>query len=176
MLKTVLIATDGSSHAGKAVEFGADIAAKYGAELVLVHVLLRDHLSDALRHMLEVEYRAEDSQTPVSDIIAASPYGRFPLTHMIPKKTTDQNSALQAIADMVLTEAEVTARKKGVGKITKRIEDGHVAARILEVADNVQADIIVTGARGLSDFKALMVGSVSHRLANTAPMTCIAVR
>ena len=176
MLKTVLIATDGSSHAGKAVEFGSDIAAKYDAEVVLVHVLLRDHLSDALRHMVEVEYRAEDSQTPVSDIIAASPYGRFPLTHMIPKKTTDPNSALQAIADIVLSEAEVTAKKRGVGKVTSRVEDGHVAARILDVAEEVNADIIVTGARGLSDLKSLMTGSVSHRLANSAPMTCIAVR
>ena len=50
------------------------------------------------------------------------------------------------------------------------------AARILEVAKDVKADMIVTGARGLSDLKALMVGSVSHKLTNMAPVTCITVR
>ncbi len=56
MLKKVLIATDGSDHGTKAVAFGSDIAAKYEAEVVLVHVLLRDELSENLRHMAEVEH------------------------------------------------------------------------------------------------------------------------
>jgi nucleotide-binding universal stress UspA family protein len=63
MAKTILIATDGSSHANKAVQVGSDIAAKYGAEVVLVHVLLRDHLSENLRQMAEVEYQVAERCT-----------------------------------------------------------------------------------------------------------------
>jgi nucleotide-binding universal stress UspA family protein len=34
----------------------------------------------------------------------------------------------------------------------------------------------VTGARGLSDISSLLLGSVSHRLAHLAPVTCVTVR
>lgn len=37
MFERVLIAVDGSDHAGKALGIGADIAAKYGSEVYLVH-------------------------------------------------------------------------------------------------------------------------------------------
>ena len=59
MINKVLIATDGSEHAAKAVAFGADIASKYGAEVLLVHVLLRGELTENLRHMAEVEHLVE---------------------------------------------------------------------------------------------------------------------
>lgn len=174
MLNSIVIATDGSEHAKKAVAFGSDIAARYGAEVVLVHVLLRDHLSEAMRHLAEAEYHATDK--PLSDAIAEIPDARFPLVHLLPKDTASPADALRAVAEHVLDEAETIAREHGAGKIARRVEDGNPAARIIEVAEQVKADAIVSGARGLSDIKALMVGSVSHRLSNMAPMTCITVR
>ena len=77
MIERVIIATDGSVHAKKAVALGSDLAEKYGAEVVLVHVLLRDHLSDAMRHLVEVEYHAEGKS--LSEAISAIPDARFPL-------------------------------------------------------------------------------------------------
>ncbi len=47
---------------------------------------------------------------------------------------------------------------------------------ILDIAKSENADLIVTGARGLSDVKALVVGSVSHKLAQMSPVTCVTVR
>ncbi len=44
MIKSILVATDGSDHANKAVELGADIAGKYGARIVVLHALMR-HIS-----------------------------------------------------------------------------------------------------------------------------------
>ena len=41
MIKTILVPTDGSGHAKKAVDLAAEIAEKYGARLVILHVLLR---------------------------------------------------------------------------------------------------------------------------------------
>jgi nucleotide-binding universal stress UspA family protein len=38
--KTILAATDGSEHARKAVELASDLAKKYEAKLILIHVLL----------------------------------------------------------------------------------------------------------------------------------------
>lgn len=176
MIKKILIATDGSRHAKKAVELGSDIAAKYGAEVVLVHVLLRGHLSENLRHMVDVEYQAAEASRPLQDAIAAIPEARFPAAGLLPKDLETTERALQAVAENVLADAERIANDRGVSKISTQIEDGDPASRILEVAQDANVDMIISGARGLSDLKALLVGSVSHRLTNMAPMTCVTVR
>ena len=176
MVKKVLIATDGSEPANKAVDFGSDIAAKYGAEVVLVHVLLRDELSENLRHFAEVEYHAGEGGKPLSEAIAMIPQGRFPVTDLQPKETQTPGAVLRAVADEILGEAERRAKEHGVSKVTREIEDGNPVKRILEVAKDTGADLIVTGARGLSDMKALLVGSVSHKLSHLSPVTCITVR
>ena len=174
MIERVIIATDGSEHARKAVALGSDLAEKYDAEVVLVHVLLRDHLSDAMRHLAEVEYHAEGKS--LSEAFSAFLDARFPLAQALPKGAVSPSDALAAVVDFVLTEAEGIAHGHGATKVSRRTEDGNPASPILEVAEELNADMIVTGARGLSDLKALMVGSVSHRLTNTAPMTCVTVR
>lgn len=58
MIKKVPIATDGSARAGKAVGLGSDLAAKHGADIVLLHELLRKELSENLRQLAGVEYDA----------------------------------------------------------------------------------------------------------------------
>ena len=62
MFTTVVAATDGSDHAGKAVEMASDIAEKYGAKLILCHILLHGPLSADLRRMLEVEHLLEPAR------------------------------------------------------------------------------------------------------------------
>lgn len=176
VIQKVLIATDGSAHAAKAVEFGSDIAAKYGAEVVLVHVLLRDELSENLRHLAEVEYHAGAGGKPLAEAIAMIPEGRFPAASIQPRSAQTPGAVLRAVADEILTQAEREAKQHGVTRISRQIEDGNPVKRILEVAKDSKADLIVTGARGLSDLKALVVGSVSHKLSHLAPVTCITVR
>lgn len=176
MVQKVLIATDGSDHARKAVEFGSDIAAKYDAEVVLVHVLLRDELSEDLRHLADVEYHAGEGGKSLSEAIAMIPQGRVPAVDIKPKTAQTPGKVLRAVADQILSEAERQAREHGATRISRQIEDGNPVKRILEVAKDTDADLIVTGARGLSDLKAMMVGSVSHKLSHLSPVTCITVR
>lgn len=176
MIKKVLIATDGSAQAKKAVAFGADVAAKYGAEVVLLHVLLRGELSENLRHMAEVEYQSAEGGKALSESIARIPEGRFPEVNLEPRTAQSPDAALRAVAEEVLNDAERVAREHGASKISKEVEDGSVVQRILDVAKDAEADLIVTGARGLSDLQALMAGSVSHKLSHLSPVTCITVR
>jgi len=176
VVQKILIATDGSDHARKAVEFGSDLAEKYGAEVVLVHVLLRDELSENLRHLAEVEYHAGEGGKPLSEAIAMIPEGRFPVTNLQPRSAQTPGAALRAVADQILGDAERLAREHGAPKVSRQIEDGDPVKRILEVAKDTGADLIVTGARGLSDLRAMMVGSVSHKLSHLSQVTCISVR
>lgn len=48
--------------------------------------------------------------------------------------------------------------------------------RILHVAKSEEVDVVISGAQGLSDISALVLGGVSHELSHLAPMTCVAVR
>lgn len=177
MFKKVLIATEGSAHGRRAVALGSDIAAKYNAEVVLVHVLLRNELSENLRHMAEVEHLTAEGGQPLSKAIAGLPAGRFPAeVRFSAEDTTTPDRVLRAVGEHVLKQAEQLAREHGATKITKRIEDGNPVNRILETIEAEDVDLVVSGARGLSDFKALLVGSVSHKLSHLSPVTCVTVR
>lgn len=174
MIKKVLIATDGSEQATKAVEFGSDIAARYDAEVVLVHVLLRHELPDDLKRMVAAEHL-----TPKAPPLPSAAMPAVDLANIVNVRggaLTMPDEALSAIADRVLEHAESTARDRGVEQIVKRIEDGKPVDRILAVAKEEGVDLIVSGARGLSDLEALFVGSVSHKLSHLAPVTCLTVR
>jgi nucleotide-binding universal stress UspA family protein len=47
---------------------------------------------------------------------------------------------------------------------------------ILSMTEQEEVDVIVMGTRGLGDLQGLLVGSVSHKVSNLAPCTCIAVK
>ena len=46
----------------------------------------------------------------------------------------------------------------------------------IETAKARNVDTIVIGSRGLGDLQGLLLGSVSHKVAQMAPCTCIIVR
>ena len=48
MIKTVLVPTDGSDHANKAVGLASDLALKYEARMVVLHVISAKHLPEGV--------------------------------------------------------------------------------------------------------------------------------
>ena len=48
--------------------------------------------------------------------------------------------------------------------VNKRLEEGPPAEMILSVAKEVQADLVIIGARGIGQIQELVLGSVSHRV------------
>jgi nucleotide-binding universal stress UspA family protein len=80
--------------------------------------------------------------------------------------------------DAVATAAEGAQRAAGAGLVaaprTARRDDD-IAAVILAVAADVDADVIVLGARGLSGVKSLMLGSVSHAVLHHADRAVLVV-
>lgn len=177
MIKKVLIATDGSEHAQKAVILGADIAAKYGGEVILLHVLLRNELSDDLRRMARIEHLTIEGSKPLSEAIANVPAGKFPAYVTFSEDpSSPPEDMLRAIGEQILDHAEDLAVKHGVTRVSKRIEDGKPVDRILDAAKTEKVDLVVSGARGLSDFAALVLGSTSHKLTQLSPVTCVTVR
>jgi nucleotide-binding universal stress UspA family protein len=53
---------------------------------------------------------------------------------------------------------------------------GHIAPQIIETAKTENADLIVLGTRGHSDFAALLVGSVAHKVIHHAHCPVLVTR
>lgn len=146
MISNILIPVDGSEHSKKALELGGDLAKKYGAAVHLVHV----------------------TESPVREHTMA--LGGAALTlHASPAELKEAGSKAVEYATEHL-------QNHGIKNVTSEVAGGSPAHRIVESAKEVHADMIVMGSRGLSDLAGLLVGSVSHKVTNMAPCTCITVR
>ena len=66
---------------------------------------------------------------------------------------------------------------QGVGvRYRYRYECGHAAEQIVRVAEEEDVDLIVMGSRGLSEWKALLLGSVSDHVVHHAHCSVLVVR
>ena len=174
MIKTILVPVDGSEHAGKAVALAADIAEKYGARLVFLHVLLADEPPEALLRMAQTEHIVESEPTAaVAD--SNVPAG---LANSLRQARQDRwsGSVAERLGDWILQGAANDAKRQGVAKISTHKRDGDAAAEIVRCATEEEANLIVMGSRGLGTLKGLLVGSVSHKVAQLAPCSCITVK
>jgi len=172
MISRILVSTDGSAEATRAVEFAAGLAARYDAELILHHVFIRDHLPEGLRHMAEVEGGA--GAMP-GEMLAGVPEARFP-ADMVLGTGEPSPGVYVFIGEQVIEAARDIARKQGADKVRDIMEDGDPARRILERIESEKADVVVTGTRGIGGLRGLLQGSVSHKVAQLASCTGIRVR
>ena len=60
--------------------------------------------------------------------------------------------------------------------VDRRLEEGVPADLILSIAQEVHADLIVMGARGLGQIQELVLGSVSHRVLTKAPCPVLIIK
>lgn len=96
----------------------------------------------------------------------AQGFGMAALAGFEDKMQEYDQSILQKAQDMIkdLPHAEV------------QVYTGSPAASILECADEKNADLIVMGSRGLGTFKEMMLGSVSHYVAQHARIPVLIVK
>jgi len=174
MFKKILVAIDGSGHARGATEVAGDIAAKYGAELVLLHVVGNGKVPASLARMLEVEHMT-DAEHPNPPNVANVPGGIAVMERGTDSKEHEEQMK-ESVAQKILAEAENIAKRKDVVVVSRVTEHGDPVERILDCAAREDVDLIVMGTRGLSDFKSLLMGSVSHKVCQLSECTCITVK
>ena len=173
MIKSILCALDGSSHAEKALDMAIDMAQKFDAQLMLLHVLMRNLDPDEIRRFSEIEGLTEESVTEVTRLQTVD--SRIEVGHPYDTKVIP-SSTLVELGHHILKSARTGAEEKGVSNVRTVIGDGDPAARILACAEQEKVDCIIMGSRGLSDIQALLEGSVSRKVSNRAACTTIAVR
>ena len=173
MFKKILCPVDGSDHANKALTLAVDLATKYEARLLLVHVLLRNVNTHELKRFAEIEGLTKSVAGEIDRLLAVD--SRVEIVRLRDLETISAG-ILVDIGEHILGLAKFQAEKAGVRDVSVAVLDGDSAERILEHAKRERADCIIMGSRGLSDVKGLVLGSVSHKVSNRATCTCITVK
>jgi nucleotide-binding universal stress UspA family protein len=149
MFRTIVVGTDGSERATRAVEQAADLAQTLDATL---------HIVQAYKGVEETMATAMAS----GSMVTPSPE----LGAVAKEEAEAVGSTLEALA--------AGLRERGV-TVETHVVSGSAAPVILETATAVGADLIVVGNRGMMGAKRLL-GSVPNTLAHRATCAVLIVR
>ena len=138
-MSRILVATDGSEGADRAVDYAARRAKADGAELLIVNVIGGYGLPDKVFMAF-----TRDQHVWLKELLASE-------------------------SAQTLTAARDRARKAGVTTILLESRTGEVAQTIIEIAQEQKADAIVVGKRGTGRVAGVLLGSVSQKLVVLSP-------
>jgi nucleotide-binding universal stress UspA family protein len=156
MARSIVVGTDGSVPAEEAVRQATDLASRDGARL---HLVTAYHDPQILQ---ETTVWTNDPK----GVIDTGRAGGAERT-----ETVD----LREVAESLLKRAARGALSKGVD-VETHAREGHPAEVIIDVAKQVQADLIVVGSRGLTGIQRYLLGSVSSKVSEHAPCNVMIVR
>lgn len=148
-MKRILLAVDGSDHSVRAAEFAGELSACFGAPVDIVNVV------------------------PETTLVAAGPIPGYSQTENV--YITQRDMLKSAGTDAVARAAQTVSHAGGTTASTE-VMIGRPAHTIVTLAEDVGADCIVMGRRGLGDIRGLVLGSVSHKVAQLTDTTLITVK
>lgn len=131
MYKKILIATDGSEFAKKAISHGVELAARVGATVVIVTV------TQGWSAYQMAEKIQKGQANPIQDFTAS----------------------MKQHADKILTEAEEIAKAGDVSCKTVHVTNGYPAESIIETSDSEDCDLIVMATHGRRGLGRMLLGS-----------------
>jgi nucleotide-binding universal stress UspA family protein len=145
VFRTIVVGTDGSETAQKAVDAAVELAQLSGAGLELV---------SAYEPVSNQRLRREARELPAD------------FDWMIHRR---------AEVDETLEHAAGAARAAGV-TARAHAREGDAADAILDVAEELAADLIVVGNKGMTGAKRFLLGSVPNRVSHHAPCAVMIIR
>jgi len=144
----VLVATDGSDVSIEAARRAAALWPSDDVEFAVVTVIL-----------------------PEADPNADA--GGFAGPTQTPEGAREEHRADVVDANAVLAE---TARGFGARPIEQRLAEGDPAISVVELAEELEADVVVVGSHGKGLARRLLLGSTSQQIVRDAPCPVLVVR
>lgn len=146
-MKTIVVGTDGSPRAGEAVLRAADLAARCGAELHVVSA-----------------YKPLNTEAWMSAAVSAG--GMAVDLRDLPDPGEGVREHLDGLAERLAADHGIA--------VTPHVRAGSAADVLLDVAEQVDADVLVVGNRGMSGARR-MLGSVPNTISHHAPCAVMIV-
>lgn len=147
MFKTIIVGFDGSEHSENALRVACDLTHKYAADLHLVHT--------------------PQPQTTAFALGAVAGYQELP--------TLPRMEEIEAAAQETVKIAKAIAAEKDCRFASVNTDPGDPAKEITKLAQDIDANLIVTGRRGLGAVGALVQGSTSLAINRMATCACLSV-
>jgi universal stress protein A len=157
----VLVPIDYSDYSDRALQWGAGLAEKFGAQLLLLHVIPR-----ASQDVPGLE------ATAPPQLALDSPSVYYP-----PSPPPEGMMTIDPI-DIAQNELKdfAVARLNTRASVIPRIGVGRPAEEIVRVARDERVDLIVMGTHGRSGLRHLLAGSVAEAVMRTAPCPVFTVK
>jgi nucleotide-binding universal stress UspA family protein len=150
MIRNIVVPVDGSMHSDAAVDWASEIAAKFDARLLLLHVVTERGsglVPEELREFAKIE------RVDVTDW-----------------------DIMESVARRIVDAAERRARGRGAKAVETAVAAGSPAEVILDQSKKFGANLIVMGRRGLGRLPGLLLGSVSSKIVHLAECACLTVK
>lgn len=145
-MKKILVPTDFSDFADKALQTALHIAQKSGAELILLNA---NEMAVAALPIAEYYYYDKEKEEGYLQMV---------------------NESLDKTLQKIASEMDVANVK-----ISTMVESGLLVDVIEEVAQREQVDLIVMGTQGATGTKEMLVGSNTEKVVRNAPCPVLAV-
>jgi nucleotide-binding universal stress UspA family protein len=146
MFSRIVVGTDGSETAAEAVRQATELAKLSGARLDIV---------SAFEPIPQQRVKAEAREAP-GDV-------QYEIT---PREDVK----------LILDGASGEAKKAGIEEVQTHAREGEPADAILDVAEEINADLIVVGNKGMTGARRFLLGSVPNKVSHHAPSSVIIVR
>ena len=147
MIKSIVVGFDGSDASERALQMACEVAEKFGAVLRLSH-------------------------TPRDETVA---YAAEAISGFYVGPNAAHQDLLREAAEGVAMLAKELADQAGYKHIEVHIGHADPAEDVLALATRVEADLIVTGRRGLGNLRGLILGSTSSSISKGAKCACMTV-
>jgi nucleotide-binding universal stress UspA family protein len=146
MIRKVLVATDGSEHAKKVIEVGADIASKHDAAVYVVHAVPEAMIEKETMKFMEAEH------------IAGKPGSVYS----------------QQIGGRIFNEAKRDIFARGVLRAAVAVRVGNPAQEIIKFAKEHDIDMVIVGCNGVRG-KELYSSRVARKVSRLVECDCVTV-
>lgn len=147
MISSIVVGFDGSDAAERALQMGCELALKFDAHIEVSHTPL------------------DETVTFAAEAISGFYVG----------PSVAQDELLREAADKVAARAKAIAADAGCPDIDVHVGHGDPVESVLARATVANADLIVTGRRGLGSVKGLFLGSTSQTISKNATCACMTV-
>lgn len=151
---SILVGTDGSPTAMRAVDMASELANRLGIAPVIV-----------CAYQPPTEQEMAQMRADPDDPVAQWGAGRS--AREVPDEFRWRVAAASQAED-ILDRARQHATEKGVTAEVRAVE-GHPAETLIGIAEGEDIDLIAVGSVGMSGAKRFMLGNVPHRISHHAP-------
>ncbi len=147
MYKVIVVGTDGSETAGVAVHQATVLA----------------QLTDATLHVVHAHQTLSASQAAMGATAG-----------IVTVNTGEVNEGIADHSRVICDRAAEDAKRAGV-RVETHARPGDPADALIGVAEEVGADLLVIGNRGMSGVKRFVLGSVPNKVSHHAPCNLLIV-